>query len=52
MIYSFRFQARCKFLPMYDLDLGLYRLEYLGLGVLLHFSLESLLIVKDMKTEA
>ena len=27
VIFSFRFQARCKFLPMYDLDLGVYRLD-------------------------
>ena len=46
------FQARCIFFPMYDLDLGLYKLEHLELGVLLHFSVESLFCVKDMKTEA
>ena len=27
VIFSFRFQARCKFLPMYDLDVGVYRLD-------------------------
>ena len=52
VIFSFRFQAICEFLPMY-VQIQAYIGQSISiLGVLLYVSLKSLLIVKDMKTEA